>query len=147
MVEKQECITLPEESKTFTTSRLPDPDADSGVLRKACCLPELQLSNDVMERRDIDLELLEFLAAPVSVQMMDPETWIEAWAIACGENIWWMYMQKDEKGCTLPDCKLCSQWAEPCHLTSNGCRQKVMAYAKQHDDHVRAPASRDLDLT
>ena len=27
-----------------------------------------------MERRDIDLELLEFLTVPVSLQMMDPES-------------------------------------------------------------------------
>ena len=123
-------ITRPEESNTFTTSRLPDADADSGRLRNAFCLPKLRLTDDLMERRDMDLELLEFLTAPVSVQMMDPEKWVEAWEIACCENNWWMHMQTDEKGSKWPYCKLCSQWAQPCHLTSNGCRQKVSEYTK-----------------
>ena len=61
------------------------------------CLPQLRLSDDLMERRDIDLELFEFLVAPASVQMMDPEKWVEAWEIARCENYWWMHMQSDEK--------------------------------------------------
>ena len=91
-------------------------------------LEQLWLSDDLMERRDIDLELLEFLTAPASVHMLDPEKWVEAWEIACGENDWWMHMQKDEKGSKWPYCKLCSQWAEPCHLKYNGCRQKVVKH-------------------
>ena len=79
VVEKEECIAQPEDSKTFTTARLPELDADIGRLRNACCLPQLRLSDDLMKRRDIDLELFEFLTAPASVQMMDPETWVEAW--------------------------------------------------------------------
>ena len=136
VVEKEECIAHPEESKTFTTSRLPDLDADTGRLRKACCLPQLRLSDDLMERRDIDLELFEFLTAPASVQMMDPEKWVETCEIACCDNHWWMHMQKGDTGSKCPYCKLCSHWAEPCHLKSNGCRQKVLKYTRQHDDHV-----------
>ena len=74
VVEKEECIAQPEDSKTFSTSKLPDSDADTGRLRNAFCLPQLRLSDDLMVRRDIDLELLEFLTAPASVQMMDPES-------------------------------------------------------------------------
>ena len=135
-VEKEERIALPEQNKMSTTSRRPDPDADSCRLRRAFCLPKLRLGDDVMEQRDIDLELLEFLTAPVSVQMMDPEKWSEAWELACRENNWWMYMRKDERGREWPYCRLCSTWAEPSHLTSNGCRQKVTEYTTRHDDNI-----------
>ena len=74
MVEIEKCYTRLEESKTFTTCRLPAPLANFGGLQKAFCLPNLRLSENSMERRDIDLDLLEFLTAPVTVQMMDPES-------------------------------------------------------------------------
>ena len=77
VVETEKCYTLPEENKTFTP-----PPANFGGLRKAFCLPNLRLSDDLIQRRDIDYELLEFLTAPVTVQMMDPEQWLESWAIA-----------------------------------------------------------------
>ena len=36
--------------------------------------PQMRLSDEVMDWRNIDLGLLEFLSVPVSVHMMDPET-------------------------------------------------------------------------
>ena len=35
VVEKEECTAQPEDSKTFSTSKLPDSDADTGRLRNA----------------------------------------------------------------------------------------------------------------
>merc|ERR1712008_467335 len=45
-------------------------------------------------------------------------------------------MRKDEKGREWPYCRLCSKWAEPSHLTSNGCRKKVTEYTTRHDDNI-----------
>ena len=142
-VGEEEKIPLPGQNQMSMTSRQPDPDADSRWLRRAFFLPKLRLGDDVMEQRDIDLELLEFLTAPVSVQMMDPEKWIEAWELACRENDWWLYMRKDERGQDWPYCRFCSAWAVPAHLTTDECRQRVAEYTARQDDNI-GPLLREI---
>ena len=114
-------------------------DAGRDRLKEAFCRP-LCLSYDVMEQRDIDLELLEFLTAPVSVQEMDPayreEKWAEAWELVGEENQWWMHSQKDEQtGREWPYCNLCREWASPSHLTSASCRSRVEQQTALHGVH------------
>ena len=68
VVEKEERFDLSKESEGPTLE-----PADPGRLRKAFCLPDLSLNDEIMERGEFDLDLLEFLVAPISLQMIDPE--------------------------------------------------------------------------
>ena len=116
--------------------------ADGDRLRDAFCRP-LQLSGDLMEQRDIDLELLEFLTAPVSVQGMDvtyqEEKWAEAWTRVSEENQWWMGTQKHElTKQEWPYCRLCGDWAPPAHLCPAACRRKVGEHIALHG-HRKGP--------
>ena len=41
-----------------------------------------------MQQRGVDLEELEFLAAPISVQELQPEMWLHVLRCVCVENMW-----------------------------------------------------------
>ena len=66
---------------------------------------------------DVDLDLLELLTSPPSVQMLDPEMWTQVWEAVCQENTW-IEMRKDQKSGECPYCTLCGRWAEVTHLLS-----------------------------
>ena len=92
--------------------------------------PLLQLSADLMENRDIDFDLLEYLCAPVSVQQMYPESdemWARTWQHVCEENDTWLTMREDPAGgkCLCPWCLQCNKWVDIKHLVSKGCRKNV----------------------
>lgn len=81
----------------------------------------LQLPVQIMERRDVDLELLEFLTAPPSVQIQSPEMWVSAWRQVCLENEWLVMVDHETRG-EGPYCTVCKKWAELSHLTSPKCK-------------------------
>ena len=82
----------------------------------------LQLNNDLMEQRHIDMDPLEYLTSPPSVQRLNLDMWINAWEHVCEEN-WWMEMRR-RNSCPWPYCTLCDKWAERLHLTSVRCTSK-----------------------
>ena len=87
----------------------------------------LQVSADIMEQRElrnVDVELLEFLAAPPSVQRLQPEMWLDVWHLICEENDGWIEMQQDAAGDDCPYCNTCSCWADCSHLASKECEDK-----------------------
>mmetsp|Transcript_17392 Transcript_17392/g.47462 ORF Transcript_17392/g.47462 Transcript_17392/m.47462 type:complete len:720 (-) Transcript_17392:152-2311(-) len=102
--------------------RLPPAEADYGRARKIVHL--LQLSPDVMEQRDVDLELLEFLTAPPSVQKLQPEMWLDAWQHVSRENTW-IEMRPHRDCGPCPYCKLCERWVDMPHLMSTRCKDNV----------------------
>lgn len=81
----------------------------------------LQLDQSLMESRDVDLELAEYLTAPASVQQLDPDMWTRAWTQVCEENDW-IEMRDHEKCGPCPFCTLCNKWAEVGHLMGKHCR-------------------------
>ena len=60
-------------------------------MRLVQCDPSLMEDDRV---KGLDLELLEFLTSPPSVQMLDPGMWMSVWAQVCEENKW-IEMRKD----------------------------------------------------
>ena len=85
----------------------------------------LQLKKEqIMEDRDLDEELLEYLTAPPSVQMLSPETWLDVWQHVCRENQDWLEMRDDPRCGPCPYCRICKRWAELSHLRSEGCESR-----------------------
>ena len=99
------------------------------------------LPQHLMEQRNIDLELLEFLISPDSVQQLYPlavrsSMWLEAWRYVCKENCYVKlreYVEGDPGlpfGGPRPYCTLCSEWVDVSHLMSQRCKARV--YARGH---------------
>ena len=85
----------------------------------------LQLKKDeIMEDRDLDEYLLEYLTAPASVQMLSPETWLDVWQHVCSENQDWLEMRVDPRCGLCPYCRICRHRADLSHLRSMGCESK-----------------------
>ena len=96
------------------------------------------LPDDLMEHRSIDLELLEFLTSPDSVQQLYPlavrsSMWLEAWRYVCKENPWVILREyaEGDQGSPFrgprPYCNLCSEWSSVSHLMSQRCKARVYA--------------------
>ena len=100
----------------------------------------LQLESTIMNERDIDFELLEFLTSPPSVQRMTPEEWQQAWEYVCIENKWLVMQedQSDQESGECPYCIFCSKWAEVPHLLSDKCRQKRQSQGYAQDGPLLA---------
>ena len=49
----------------------------------------VQLDASIMNERDIDFDLLEYLTSPTSVQRLNPDMWLAAWEHVCSENKFW----------------------------------------------------------
>ena len=81
----------------------------------------LQLPAAIMEHREYDAELLEYLSSPPAVQLLSPETWVDVWVLVCGENSSWLEMREGRLGVTAPFCRKCSEWASLKHL-SDDCK-------------------------
>eukprot|EP00927_Polykrikos_kofoidii_P001094 TRINITY_DN1039_c0_g1_i1.p1 TRINITY_DN1039_c0_g1~~TRINITY_DN1039_c0_g1_i1.p1 ORF type:complete len:389 (+),score=68.59 TRINITY_DN1039_c0_g1_i1:87-1253(+) len=81
----------------------------------------LTLSPVIMERRDVELELLEYLAAPISVQELNPGMWLDVWDEVCSENNDWLEMRTVVGSMAWPFCKLCACDADLVHLLSQAC--------------------------
>ena len=99
--------TLPSDASTACRE-----DMDYGRRKKNIRL--LQLDASIMNERDIDFELLEYLTSPASVQRLNPEMWQGAWEHVCQENPF-LVMKEDEsdqESGQCPYCNLCSKWAE-----------------------------------
>ena len=100
----------------------------------------LQLDPAIMSERAIDIELLEYLTSPASVQRLNPDMWQLAWEHVCVENQF-LVMTKDtsdpESGLD-PYCTLCSKWAEVAHLLSDKCRQKRQSRGYAQDGPLLA---------
>jgi len=84
------------------------------------------------ELKGIDFDLLEYLTAPVSVQLMEPQGWINVWKYVCEEeNEEWLQMRDEayDEGPSIttetPWCTICSTWATVDHLKSDACRESV----------------------
>ena len=100
----------------------------------------LQLDSAIMNERDIDFELLEYLTSPSSVQRLNPEMWQLAWEHVCVENQF-LVMEADvsEEGPGKgPYCTLCAKWAEVPHLLSDKCRQKRLSQGYAQDGPLLA---------
>jgi hypothetical protein len=85
----------------------------------------LQLNNDIMELRHIDMDLLEYLTSPPSVQILTPEMWKKACEHVCQEN-WWIEMrvqQPTSEHPYRPYCTMCDKWAMRLHLKSDKCKR------------------------
>jgi len=124
----ESCLTP--NTGTATTYRTAGTTAsgDPGTHRKHVRL--LQLDGRLMERREVDLELAEYLTAPPSVQQMDPDMWTRAWDQVCEENRW-IEMRPDEKCGPCPYCTVCKKWAEVGHLMSKTCRARLERHGMQ----------------
>lgn len=84
----------------------------------------IRLDDGIMEEKDIDLELAEFLTSPPSAQCLDQEMWRNAWQHVCKENAW-LEMQDsggDDGSCAW--CTLCLKWADLHHIKSDECRSR-----------------------
>ena len=53
-----------------------------------------------MHLRTLGVDLVEFVAAPISVQKMSPELWLNVWVHVCSENPKWLKM-RDTPCCTV----------------------------------------------
>ena len=84
----------------------------------------LQLSPELMHHRDIDEGLLEFLTAPLSVQKLSPDVWLDVWQHVAEENWEWMEMRGDASCGPCPYCRICDRWAENSHLQSKACQSR-----------------------
>jgi len=103
-------------------------DRQPGTHRKHVRL--LQLDGRLMEHREVDLELAEYLTAPASVQQMDPDMWARAWEQVCEENSW-IEMRPHEKFGPCPYCTVCKKWAEVRHLMAKACRRRLEKHGMQ----------------
>lgn len=103
---------------------LPPRDADYGPRRKNFH-KLLQLSGSLMENREIDLDLLEYLTSPASVQALDPAMWADAWKQVSVENQWLEMRRSDPLSDPCIFCLACQRSAELSHLTSQKCRSMV----------------------
>lgn len=123
----RDLLACDEEAELSGEERLPG-RADYGPHRKHVRL--LQLDRRLLERRDVDLELAEYLTAPASVQELDPDMWTRAWNQVCEENDW-IEMRDHEKCGPCPHCTLCCKWAEVGHLMGKNCRSKQAKRGKE----------------
>jgi hypothetical protein len=99
------------------------------------------LPQHLVQQRHIDLELLDFLISPDSVQQLYPlavrsSMWLEAWRYVCKENFYVRMREyvKGDPGLPFsgprPYCTLCSEWVDVSHLMSQRCKARV--YARGH---------------
>ena len=65
----------------------------------------ISLGIHLFEERNIDMDLVEFLTSPSSVQVQDVEMWQVAWRYVCKENAW---LEMRESGCSAGDCLWCT---------------------------------------
>ena len=69
--------------------------------------------------------LLSFLTAPISVQSLSPEIWLQTWRYVCTENDTWLDIRDDE-----PCCLLCNRSTNfLAHLLSASCKAKRSQHA------------------
>ena len=76
---------------------------------------------EVQEVREFKDDLVDFVTAPLSVQRIAPEVWLDVWKYTCQENPEWL----EWRDC--PYCKLClKDCVFSSHLLSRECwrRQK-----------------------
>ena len=97
-------------------------------VRLVQCNPALMEDENV---KDVDLDLLEYLTSPPSVQTLDPDMWMLVWKEVRKENNW-IEMREDQKSGLCPYCTLCGRWAEVTHLLSAKCSTKVTTRNKSH---------------
>merc|ERR1712039_428393 len=91
-------------------------------------ITEMQLDGDrLMEEKDIDFELADFLALPASAQGLDrmeaSDKWKEAWQHVCSKNTWLVQRTYGEVEKCLW-CTICGRWADVQHLNSSECRER-----------------------
>ena len=85
----------------------------------------LQIDKDqIMGDRAVPEDLLEYLTAPPTVQILSPETWLDVWQHVCRENQEWLEMRDDPRCGPCPYCRMCKRWAALSHLRSEGCESR-----------------------
>ena len=67
--------------------------------------------------KTLDVDLVEFVTAPISVQKMSPELWLNVWEHVCAENPEWLEMRD------TPYCKVCGRGGIfSSHLLTKECK-------------------------
>ena len=74
----------------------------------------LQLSSDLMGEKEIDIDLLEFVTSPPSVQKHSPEMWVDVYHHICRKNHRFLELREDG-----PYCKKCGGGADMAHLVKH----------------------------
>ena len=118
----------------------PSQTDDFGPVKKHNAVRLVQCDPSLMEDdrvKGLDLELLEFLTSPPSVQMLDPDMWMRVWEEVCKENKW-IDMRMDQKSGDCPYCTVCGRWAEVSHLLSLKCSTKVTVRGNRQEPLLTA---------
>ena len=90
----------------------------------------ISLDDSLMDEKDLDSDLMEYLTAPPSVQSMNKAMWTEVWEHVCKENDW-MEMRHVKSVGLCPYDKICETFADIGHLTSQDCKMKWQSAGKR----------------